>query len=47
VVADNLRAIRVYERCGFAVEGRLRMSHWNYVRGRFCDDLVMGLVLDG
>jgi RimJ/RimL family protein N-acetyltransferase len=47
VVADNLRAVKVYERCGFAVEGRLRMSLWNYVRGRFCDDLVMGLVLDG
>ena len=47
VVADNLRAVNVYERCGFKVEGRLAMSHWNYVRGRFCDDLVMGLVLGG
>jgi len=47
VVADNLRAIKVYKRCGFKVEGRLRMSHWNYVRRRFCDDLAMGLVLEG
>ena len=47
VVADNLRAVNVYEKCGFKVEGRLTMSHWNYVRGRFCDDLVMGLVLGG
>lgn len=47
VVADNLRAINVYERCGFVVEGRLRMGHWNYIRGGFYDDLVMGLLLDG
>jgi RimJ/RimL family protein N-acetyltransferase len=47
VVADNLRAVKVYECCGFRVEGRLRMNHWNYTRGRFCDDLVMGLVLGG
>jgi len=47
VVADNLRAVNVYERCGFKVEGRLRMSHWNYIRGRFCDELVMGLLLGG
>ena len=47
VVADNLRAINVYERCGFVVEGRLRMGHWNYIRGGFYDDLVMGLLLEG
>jgi RimJ/RimL family protein N-acetyltransferase len=46
-VADNLRAVKVYECCRFRVEGRLRMNHWNYTRGRFCDDLVMGLVLGG
>jgi len=47
VVVDNMRAVKVCERCGFNVEGRLRMDHWNYVRGRFCDDLVMGPVLGG
>jgi len=47
VVADNHRAITVYERCGFIVEGRLRMGHWNYIRGGFYDHLVMGLLLDG
>lgn len=45
VVTHNSRAISVYRRCGFAVEGRLRMNHWNHVLGEYGDDCVMGLIL--
>jgi len=38
----NERAIRSYERCGFAHEGRLREKH--YKRGRYWDVLQMGLL---
>lgn len=46
VVTPNQRAIKVYERCGFQVEGLLRRNHWNPVRGEYGDDYVMGLLLD-
>ncbi|MCW4049581.1 MAG: GNAT family N-acetyltransferase [Candidatus Bathyarchaeota archaeon] len=46
MVAHNDRAIKVYERCGFKQEGRLAMNHWNHVLGRYCDDVVMGLILE-
>ncbi len=41
VLADNAVAIRVYEKCGFAVEGRLK----NHVfkNGAYKDVLVMGI----
>lgn len=44
VVADNEIAIRVYEKVGFVVEGRLRDS---YVGddGRYHDEVHMGLIL--
>ena len=45
VVTHNSGAIRVYRRCGFVVEGRLRMNHWNHVLGEYGDDYVMGLML--
>lgn len=45
VVSHNLRAIRLYERCGFRREGLLRMSHWNYVLDAYGDDVKMGVVL--
>ena len=41
VLVDNAPAIKVYERCGFAVEGRLR-SHV-FKNGSYQDVLVMGI----
>jgi RimJ/RimL family protein N-acetyltransferase len=41
VRADNRPAVRLYRRCGFEVEGRLRRHIFK--RGRFKDVLVMGL----
>ncbi|SIS80894.1 Acetyltransferase (GNAT) family protein [Kroppenstedtia eburnea] len=38
----NPRAIRVYEKCGFRQEGRLREEIFRY--GRYHDVLVMGLL---
>ncbi len=45
VVTHNSKAISVYRRCGFVVEGRLMMNHWNHVLGKYGDDYVMGLML--
>lgn len=42
VHADNERAIRVYEKCGFRQEGRLR-EHF-YRDGHYIDALQMGLL---
>ncbi len=44
VLADNHRARRVYEQCGFTVEGRLRRHA--YKRGQFRDLIFMGLCVD-
>ncbi|WP_375390153.1 GNAT family N-acetyltransferase, partial [uncultured Amnibacterium sp.] len=41
-IASNVGAIRVYERAGFAVEGRLREHAW--VRGAYEDIVLMGLL---
>jgi diamine N-acetyltransferase len=41
VLDDNARAIRVYEKCGFRIEGRLRQHA--YKCGRFKDLIVMGI----
>jgi RimJ/RimL family protein N-acetyltransferase len=41
VLADHAAAIRLYERCGFAVEGTLRRHAFK--DGQFRDLLVMGL----
>ena len=46
VVAHNSRAIHVYKKIGFEIEGRLRMNHYNNVLEDFCDEYKMGLVLD-
>lgn len=45
VVTENRRAIRVYEKCGFKVEGRLEKDHYNYVTGDYGDDYIMALLL--
>ena len=45
VVTGNSRAIRVYEKCGFRIEGRLEKDHYNYITGEYGDDYVMALFL--
>lgn len=44
VRADNARAIRCYEKCGFVREGVLR-SH-AYANGRYLDVVLMGVMRD-
>ena len=44
VDADNERAIACYRKCGFIEEGRLRRVR--YGRGRYVDQLVMGILQD-
>lgn len=41
VIADNERAVKAYEKCGFQVEGRLRRHA--YKEGQFKDVLYMGV----
>ena len=43
VMAHNSRAIRLYERMGFAVEGR--RSECLFVDGQFVDELTMAAIL--
>ena len=40
-LADNDRAIRVYEKCGFVQEGRLRARSWK--EGRWVDHVLMSV----
>jgi putative acetyltransferase len=40
VYPDNDRAVRLYDRFGFQVEGRKRLNAWR--DGRYVDSLVMG-----
>lgn len=44
VVADNVRAIKAYERAGFVQEGRLKDAFCDD-NGKYHDDLVMGAIL--
>jgi diamine N-acetyltransferase len=44
VLSDNERAIKLYERCEFKVEGRLRKHV--YKGGQFKDVLLMGLCVE-
>jgi RimJ/RimL family protein N-acetyltransferase len=43
VFAENERAIHLYEKFGFVVEGRLRQAIYRH--GRYYDDLLMALIL--
>jgi RimJ/RimL family protein N-acetyltransferase len=42
VLADNVRAVELYKRCGFRQEGLLRMDHFS--QGRWHDVLIMGVL---
>jgi RimJ/RimL family protein N-acetyltransferase len=42
VLESNLRARRVYEKCGFREEGRLRAARWR--NGGWCDEILMGIL---
>ena len=44
VFESNQRAIKVYERVGFIMEGRLREDRFS--QGRFEDTLIMGILRD-
>ena len=45
VYAHNEAGIHVYEKCGFEVEGLLRMEHWNRILGDYVDAYRMGILL--
>lgn len=40
----NARALAMYEKLGFVLEGRRRENHWS--RGRFWDDILMGVTAE-
>jgi len=44
VVADNVNAVKTYERTGFVVEGRLKDAFFGH-DGRYRDQLIMGIIL--
>lgn len=46
VVSHNDRAIKVYKKLGFVVEGHLKMNHYNKILDEYCDEYKMGLILD-
>ena len=43
VLTENKRAIRVYEKCGFKVEAKLRKE--SFIKRRYYDDYVMSIFL--
>ena len=45
VVSDNKQAIRIYEKCGFSIEGLHVMDHFNVHRGSYGDDYRMAILL--
>lgn len=45
VAADNPRAIHVYEKNGFHIEGKLIMETWSHITGEYIDDYRMALFL--
>jgi RimJ/RimL family protein N-acetyltransferase len=42
VLAENARARRVYDKCGFREEGVLRAAHYRF--GRWCDLVLMAIL---
>ena len=46
VVAHNERAIHIYKKMGYEIEGLIKMEHYNPVLGQYCDAYIMGKILD-
>ncbi|AMW33175.1 Protein N-acetyltransferase, RimJ/RimL family [Fervidobacterium changbaicum] len=44
VFENNQRAIRVYEKCGFIQEGRMRQAR--YLKGQYFDVIIMSILAD-
>jgi len=42
---QNLRAIHVYEKMGFRIEGRLVMEHYHHLKQEYGDDFRMAILL--
>jgi len=42
---QNIRAIHVYKKMGFRIEGRLIMEHYHHRRQEFSDDFRMAIFL--
>jgi RimJ/RimL family protein N-acetyltransferase len=45
VHTDNKRAIHVYKKCGFHIEGKLAMDFWNFITGEYGDEYQMAILL--
>ena len=45
VQTENERAIHVYKKCGFHIEGKLEMEYWNYITREYGDDYQMVIFL--
>jgi len=45
VVTKNERAIHMYKKCGFHIEGKLKMEYWNHVTGEYGDAYRMAIFL--
>jgi putative acetyltransferase len=43
VLTANKKAIRVYEKCGFKIEAKLRKE--SFIKGKYYDDYVMSIFL--
>jgi RimJ/RimL family protein N-acetyltransferase len=43
VLTINKKAIRMYEKCGFKIEAKLRKE--SFIKGRYYDDYVMSILL--
>ena len=46
VVAHNERAIHIYKKMGYEIEGLIKMEHYNPVLGKYCDAYIMGNILE-
>lgn len=45
-MSHNKKAIRVYKKLGFEIEGHFKMTHFNHVLNEYCDEYKMGLVFE-
>ena len=44
-VSHNDRAIHIYKKMGFEIEGYTKLDHWNPILDRYGDSVHMGLQL--